>query len=158
MKQKTPLTWKANVLLMVANPHPPCSLAWYQLPSPYFPISPHHLPPLGPYYITTTTSTISVFLIWNNKCPVRNEGVWRVLLLPISTWMPDVYWDHMSACKWLGWPFGRFLPNYLIGETYSDTWLISRVRWFFKLTMLHVILDWHKISKTILEKAFFFIL
>jgi hypothetical protein len=34
----------------------------------------------------------------------------------------------------------------------------SRVQWFFKLTMLHVVLDWQKISKTILEKAFFFIL
>ncbi len=34
----------------------------------------------------------------------------------------------------------------------------SRVQWFFKLTMLHVVLDRQKISKTILEKAFFFIL
>jgi hypothetical protein len=37
-KKKTPITWKANVLLMVANPHPLWSLARYQLPSPYFPI------------------------------------------------------------------------------------------------------------------------
>ncbi len=33
-----------------------------------------------------------------------------------------------------------------------------RVQWFFNLTMLNVVLNWHKISKTILEKAFFFIL
>ncbi len=31
------------------------------------------------------------------------------------------------------------------------------VQWFFKLTMLHVVLDRQEISKTILEKAFFFI-
>ncbi len=36
--------------------------------------------------------------------------------------------------------------------------LCSRVQWFFKLTMLNVVLDWQKISKTILEKALFFIL
>jgi hypothetical protein len=46
VKKKTPLTWKADVLLMVANPHPLWSLAWYQLPSLYFPISPHPFPPL----------------------------------------------------------------------------------------------------------------
>ncbi len=28
---------------------------------------------------------------------------------------------------------------------------------FSKMTMLHVVLNWQKISKTILEKAFFFI-
>jgi hypothetical protein len=27
-KKKSPLTWKADVLLMVANPHPLWSLAW----------------------------------------------------------------------------------------------------------------------------------
>ncbi len=36
--------------------------------------------------------------------------------------------------------------------------LDSRVQWFFKLTMLHVVLDRQNISKTISEKAFFFIL
>ncbi len=36
--------------------------------------------------------------------------------------------------------------------------LCSRVQWFFKLTMLHVVLDRQNISKTILEKAFFFVL
>jgi hypothetical protein len=33
----------------------------------------------------------------------------------------------------------------------------GRVQSFFKLTMLHVVLDRQEISKTILEKAFFFI-
>ncbi len=38
-------------------------------------------------------------------------------------------------------------------------WPMSiRVQWFFKLTMLHVVLNRKKISKTIWEKAFFFIL
>jgi hypothetical protein len=32
---------------------------------PYFPTSPHPLPPLRPYY-STMPSTISVFLIWNS--------------------------------------------------------------------------------------------
>ncbi len=36
--------------------------------------------------------------------------------------------------------------------------LCIRVQWFFKFTMLHVVLDRQKISKTVLEKAFFFIL
>jgi hypothetical protein len=67
-EEKTPLTWKADVLLMMGNPHPLWSLA-NQLPSPYFPISPH---PFGPYYVTMTTSTISVFLIWNNT--VEKKG------------------------------------------------------------------------------------
>jgi hypothetical protein len=35
------------------------------------------------------------------------------------------------------------------------TCLHCRVKWFLKLTMFHVGLDWRKISKTILEKAFF---
>ncbi len=61
-KKKTPITWKANVLLMVANPHPLWSLAWYQLPSPYFPIPLHLFRPFSPYYVTMTTSTTSVFL------------------------------------------------------------------------------------------------
>jgi hypothetical protein len=41
-----------HVLLMMANLHPDWSLAWYQLPSPYFPISPHLIPPPWPilYY------------------------------------------------------------------------------------------------------------
>jgi hypothetical protein len=36
-------------------------------------------------------------------------------------------------------------------------YLYIRVQWFFKLTMLHVVFDRQEISKTILEKAFFFI-
>jgi hypothetical protein len=64
-KKKTPLTWKTDVLFMVANPHPLCSLALCQLPSHYFPNSPHPSDPLGPCYITTTTSTILVFLVRN---------------------------------------------------------------------------------------------
>jgi hypothetical protein len=36
--------------------------------------------------------------------------------------------------------------------------LKSSVQWFFKLTMLHAVLDRQKTTKTILEKAFFFIL
>ncbi len=36
--------------------------------------------------------------------------------------------------------------------------LKSCVQWFFKLTMLHAVFDRQKTSKTILEKAFFFIL
>jgi hypothetical protein len=36
------------VLLMVVNSHPLWSLAWYHLPSPYFPIHPHPFPPLWP--------------------------------------------------------------------------------------------------------------
>ncbi len=36
--------------------------------------------------------------------------------------------------------------------------MFSRVHWFLKLIMRHVVLDRQKISKTILGKAFFFIL
>jgi hypothetical protein len=43
MLKKTPLSWKVNVLLMVANPHPLWSLAWQQLPTLYFLIPPHPL-------------------------------------------------------------------------------------------------------------------
>jgi hypothetical protein len=60
---------------MVANPHPIWSLAWYQLPSPFFLISPHSLPPLGPYYITMMTSTISVFLIRNTYNYVSHSAI-----------------------------------------------------------------------------------
>jgi hypothetical protein len=35
---------------------------------------------------------------------------------------------------------------------------VGRVQRFFKLTMLHIVLDRAKISKTILEKVFFLIL
>ncbi len=48
IKENTPLTWKADFLLMVANPHSLRSLVWYQLLSPYFPIPPRPLPPFWP--------------------------------------------------------------------------------------------------------------
>jgi hypothetical protein len=47
-ERRTPLTWKVDVLAMVANPRPLWSLAWYELPSPYFPNSTHPLPPFWP--------------------------------------------------------------------------------------------------------------
>jgi hypothetical protein len=79
-ERKTPLTWKAGVLLMVANPHPSRSLAWYQLPSPYFPISPHPSHPFGPYYVTMKTSTISVFSVQNKYNVIMNNLSRKFLL------------------------------------------------------------------------------
>jgi hypothetical protein len=35
------------------------------------PLTPSH--PLGQYYIITTTSTISVFLIWNKYTPIKED-------------------------------------------------------------------------------------
>jgi hypothetical protein len=56
----------------------PMSCSWWRIPihsspllgincPPYFPISPHPLRPLSPYYITIMTSTILVFLIRNRR-------------------------------------------------------------------------------------------
>jgi hypothetical protein len=89
-KGKTPLNWKADVLLMLANPHLLWSLAWYQLPSPYFPIrlTPSH--PLGPYYITMTTSTISVFLVQN-----KNH---QRFFSSLCSFQPYPLWPNSSWC------------------------------------------------------------
>jgi hypothetical protein len=64
-EKKPQLTWKADILLMVANPHPLWSLAWQQLPRPLILTPFTHFPPLQPalHYITTKTSTISVFFV-----------------------------------------------------------------------------------------------
>ncbi len=66
-ERKTPLPWKADVLLMVANPYPLWSLAWYSIncPTLTFQSPLTHSHPFGPYF-TMMTSTILVSLVWNN--------------------------------------------------------------------------------------------
>jgi hypothetical protein len=70
-----PLTWKADILLMVANPHPLWSLAWYQLPSPYFPIPAHLFLPL--WHILYYNDDI------NNFGHLRPEHLPQRLSLPL---------------------------------------------------------------------------
>ncbi len=64
-EEKNTLSWKTNVMLMVANPIHFGPLLGINCPSLTFqsPSPPSH--PFGPYYMTMTTSTISVFLIRN---------------------------------------------------------------------------------------------
>ncbi len=67
-------------------------------------------------------------------------------------------WNHLAGQPvhnlFLRSPF-KNCRCFLVHSIHTYT---NRVQWFLKLTMLHVVLDRQKISKTILEKAFFFVL
>jgi hypothetical protein len=78
-----------------------------------------------------------------HSCP-RLAVNWTPLTLPIPP-SPSQRFPLFNAC-----PLKTTLPYLLHIAWYS------RVQWFFKLTMLHVVLDQQKISKTILEQAFSF--
>jgi hypothetical protein len=89
----------------------------------------------------------------------------KYCILPLKTkkeWY--IAWFTIYSCSYMKWIkqywLGRLKTNLLAYDQANIAWftIYSKVQWFFKLTMLHVVLDRQKISKTILEKAFFFIL
>ncbi len=85
----------------------------------------------------------------DRNCKKKNVGIacWYSMY-KLYTLLTIVIWFHTVV----------HTLKYVLNKKYSShTCMHTRVQWFFKLTMLHVVLDWQEISKTILEQAFFFI-
>jgi hypothetical protein len=105
----------------------------------------------------------SVAVFWLPVSSAANNFRWILNHIRKCLYIPMLNVKNQGVLGILFWAIRlkvsspRF-PEIVAREVCKTNTLCIRVQWFFKFTMLHVVLDRQKMSKTILEKAIFFIL
>ncbi len=94
------------------------------------------------------------FILGSMVCMVTNRSSDGLYIFPVASSILNlIKCKHVVLRKCTGNAKAHWkMRQKVLGD------LHSRVQWFFKLTTLHIVLDRPKISKSILEKGFFFIL